>query len=138
MLNRFGIATTGSCEGHIDYGAPAPWIKISPKKKPYASEAKRLKRKTALLLKEFYKNRKTNPTVKLKIKQGKFGFWLYNGGQDFLDWRRVVEIRARKIKRGQSAKKMITNKEKIHRRKTLPAYQKEIRLFGDFLNKTLE
>ncbi len=133
ILNELGITTTGSCEGHVDYGAPAPWIKISPKKKPYDLEIKKLKKETSLLLKGFYKNRKVNSAVKLKIKNGKFGFWLYGGGKDFLDWRRIVEIRARKIENDQSVRELISDREKIQRKRKLPAYQEEMRFFEDFL-----
>lgn len=134
-LNRLGITTTGSCEGHIDYGSPAPWIKISPTRESYDLEIKKLKNKASLLLKNFYKNRKVSPSVKLKIKNGKFGFWLYGGGEDFLVWRKIVEMRAQKIKKGEIIKESVGIKEKIRRQKNLPAYQEEMRLFGDFIGK---
>ncbi|HEU5382246.1 MAG TPA: hypothetical protein VFV38_43080 [Ktedonobacteraceae bacterium] len=29
-LNMLGISTTSSCEGHLDWGTPYPWINIEP------------------------------------------------------------------------------------------------------------
>lgn len=33
-LNKIGIPTTGSCQGHSTYSSPAPWIKITAKNEP--------------------------------------------------------------------------------------------------------
>lgn len=33
-LNKIGIPTTSSCQGHSTYGSPAPWIKITAKGEP--------------------------------------------------------------------------------------------------------
>jgi len=34
ILNAIGISTTGSCEGHLDWGLPWPWIDIASPNEP--------------------------------------------------------------------------------------------------------
>lgn len=127
ILNRLGITTTGSCEGHIDHGSPVPWVKINSEKE--------LRNKVTSLLKVFYKNRKLQSTAKLKIKSGKAGFWLYSG-QDFLAWRKIVDKKAKMIAAGRKIKKeVISQQEQLRRKSSLPIFQEEIKLFGEFLKK---
>lgn len=135
VLNQLGVTTTGSCEGHINHGSPVPWVKINSDKGLLSSQAKELRNKVALLLKDFYKNRKVLPTFKLNIKSGKAGFWLYSG-KDFLAWRKIVDNRAKIIATGRKIKKeIIGNQERAIRKSNLPIYQEEIRLFAEFLKK---
>lgn len=135
ILNRFGIPTTGSCEGHIDHGSPVPWVKINSDKGLSFLRVKELRNKITSLLKVFYENRKVQSTAKLRIKSGKAGFWLYSG-QDFLAWRKIVDNRAKMIATGHKIEKEIVgHKEQVRRKSNLPVFQEEIRLFGEFLKK---
>ncbi|MDP1706540.1 MAG: hypothetical protein Q8L36_01845 [bacterium] len=112
-----------------------PWVKINSDKELSFSQIKKLRNKVSLLLKVFYKNRKTRPTFKLNIKSGKAGFWLYSG-KDFLVWRKAVDNRAKIIAAGRKIKKeIISNQEKTIRKSNLPICQEEMRLFAEFLKK---
>ncbi len=129
ILNKLDIKTTGSCEGHISYGSPCPWIKISE------SIDNNLKKETIKLIKEFYKNKKINKNINLKLKDGKSGFWLYTGPKkDFENWRKLVDKTAKTISKGKTPEKyMISEKEKGFRKINLLKYQQEIKEFTKFL-----
>lgn len=69
-LRYLGFNTTASCEGHLDWGFPYPWVEIdsgSPRLN------RREKRRLRLLIKQFYKVR---PAVHPLILQDIFGFRL--------------------------------------------------------------
>jgi hypothetical protein len=51
-LNVLGIGTTQSCEGHMDWGVPYPWINIEPNLD--------MKYQLHLLLAQFYATQKVN------------------------------------------------------------------------------
>lgn len=131
-LNQLGISTTGSCEGHITYGSPAPWIKVTAK-----NELKNIKFRKILriFLREFYKNRCVRSDVQIVTENANIGFWIHNGGKMYEKWRKEVKKRVNKIKQGEQAPEVLTKEEKIKRKKKLPIYQKEIKLFGKFLSK---
>jgi len=135
VLNRAGLPTTGSCAGHADHGSPAPWIKINSEKHLSASQILKLKNCVSSLLKDFYKNRKIDSYIKLRIKSGHAGFWIYSG-QDFLKWREIIDERSKMINVGKKVgKEIISRTEQEKRRKTLFARQEEMAAFAHFLAK---
>ena len=133
-LNTGGIPTTGSCEGHADRGAPAPWAKIgAPENTPADTEA--LKEKLAGILRAFYATRKTTDEARLVLEDGHAGFWLHNGGEAYHRWREQVEQAAENIRKGRKVTAYVGEKERLERTQNLPRYQEEIRLFAEFLAK---
>ncbi len=129
ILNNLGIKTTGSCEGHISYGSPCTWIKISE------SIDNNLKKEAIKLIKEFSKDKKINKNISIKLKDGKSGFWLYTGAKtDFENWRKVVDKTAKTISEGKTSEKyIISEKERKNRKVNLLKYQQEIKEFTKFL-----
>lgn len=137
-LNRLEITTSGSCQGHIDHGAPAPWIKINSKNILSVIQVLKLKKHLSSLLKDFYKDRKVSIDIKLRIKSGQAGFWLYSGA-DFSEWRKIVDKRAKMIAAGKKIKRaVISQAEKNRRKKILPARQAEMGAFADFLGDKIK
>jgi hypothetical protein len=168
MFNAVGLYTSGSCEGHLDHGLPAPWIDVGAPNEPkvryvkekeiyrkvarkynlkveevrrgynmdawweaikeaeksgetkeykrWRKENKKLLKKAKKFLKEFYKNRKVDPDVKLKIDIfGNGSFRIHNGGKYY----KLVNDLSRKQKR--EVKKM------------LKKFREEINAFTEFL-----
>ena len=126
-LHAFGVATTGSCEGHSDYGSPAPWIKISHKK---------YKKKVITLLNFFYKKRAVSLATRFVIEDGRVGFWLHNGGDDYQKWRSMVAHIVLSKKQKKEKRYVLNEQEKIKRAKHLHTYQKELKLFEHFIKKS--
>lgn len=133
-LNRLNIPTSGSCEGHITHDAPAPWIKIVSENK---SKNIKLRKVVQKLLKKFYKDRRVRSDVCIVIENGNVGFWIHNGGVIYKKWRKEIERRVEKIKRGEKAFEIISKTEKDERKKKLLLYQKEMKCFEKFLEKLL-
>ncbi|MDI6820652.1 MAG: hypothetical protein QMD65_00540 [Patescibacteria group bacterium] len=148
ILNLLGITTTGSCEGHIDYSAPAPWIKITALHEPkkikqnkeaywkWQNENQKFRQKTLKLLNEFYKDRIVAPDIRLVIENAKAGFWIHNGGKDYKQWREIVQYNA--SKKEKDRKNYMDDKEKVKRKKILHDYQKEMQAFTKFLKEKIK
>jgi hypothetical protein len=130
-LNALKISTTGSCAGHVDHGAPAPWVKITPTITKNLDAVTTTKR----LLLEFYKNRIVPADVRISIEKANVGFWIHNGGKAYTAWRKAVNQRAAQREKSVTKKEYIALREQQKRAKTLPEYQKEISLFAKFLKK---
>jgi hypothetical protein len=127
-LNAHGIATTGSCEGHMDHGSPAPWVKVVPRK-----NAATTRKNILACLKLFYKNHRASKDMRIVIEKAKSGFWIHNGGSVYISWRKSVNKIASEISRG----KVPTvgprqNKRSVEK---LSRYQQEIKTFAAFLNQ---
>lgn len=135
ILNLLDLPTTGSCEGHIDHGSPAPWIMIQ--KTDEANKNEKIYQKLAFLLKEFYKNRSASPDTRIIIKRGNAGFWLHNGGKAYAQWRKKVNKRVIKKQQGDTVQEFINEKEKRSRTKHLLRFQKEMKMFTKFLENKL-
>lgn len=145
-LNFLGIPTTGSCEGHVDHGSPAPWIKVTVPHEPLTSRQntatyrrwqnknKKLWQKASGFLNDFYKNRNVPYDARLVVETANSGFWIHNGGKDYIRWRKLVNENA---KRTQKIKQKIDKKEQAYRSKKLSIYQKEFELFAKFLKKKI-
>jgi hypothetical protein len=129
LLNFRGIRTTGSCEGHITHGAPAPWVKVTPPKARSAS----VLRKTSRYLNAFYAQRTVRDDVRLVIQKANSGFWIHNGGDGYNRWRTFVNENVAKIRGGEKVKTYIDSKERARRSKKLPIYQEEIKAFAEFM-----
>ena len=129
LLNRLDIPTTGSCEGHIEYGAPAPWIKITPSN----GDSGKVKEKIEELLGMFYKHHIPEKDARLVIENANVGFWIHNGGADYAQWREKIKERVALHENGEEAHEVITPGEQVLRAKTMPAYHKEILLFTEFI-----
>ncbi len=145
-LNAVNITTTGSCEGHTDRSAPAPWVKVTASDKPrdvahdskayrnWQLENKRLCEKTLKLLNEFYSNLDVTPDVRIVIDDtAHAGFWIHNGGDAYDRWRELVAETVAKRQRGEEIRGGISAEENERRLQTLPQYQKEMRAFAKFL-----
>lgn len=133
LLNRLEIPTTGSCEGHVGYGSPAPWIKITPPE----SDNGQTKKKIEELLVLFYKHHTPEKDAHLIIENANFGFWIHNGGIDYTQWREKVKERAILHKKREEVHELIIHEEQKHREKTMPTYHKEILFFTEFLKNKL-
>jgi hypothetical protein len=130
ILNGVGFPTTGSCQGHEDYRAPAFWIKIGVE-----DSDNLLRMKMEVLLAEFYVNRPTEPDVKIETEDANYGFYIHNGGNAYKAWRKRVKDIAIKIANKEEVKEQLINKEeKELRLAKLPIYQKEAEDFANFLN----
>lgn len=140
-LNILGIPTTGSCEGHVDHGSPAPWIKVTIPHEPKATNTttyqkwqdnnKKILRKVSDLFDKFYEGRNVPRDIRLVIKTANSGFWIHNGGNDYDRWRTRIDKNVVGIQKG----KQINKKELERREKKLRFYQGEIELFEKFLKK---
>lgn len=132
-LNYAGFQTTGSCEGHINRDAPAPWIKIGSDEIDKDAE---LREKMIKLLDRFYVSRAVPQDVRLMISDASFGFYLHNGGEFYDKWREEVQTTAAQIKSGHAIKaNSLSDERENSRAEKLPLYQKEIEEFAEFLNK---
>ncbi|MDP1689710.1 MAG: hypothetical protein Q8L52_00685 [bacterium] len=132
-LNRVGFPTTGSCQGHEDYRAPAFWIKIGAEDLDGS-----LRIKMERLLTEFYENRLVEPDVKIETENANYGFYIHNGGEAYKVWREGVNEIATKIANKEETKERFINQEEKETRLTrLPIYQKEAEDFANFLNNKL-
>jgi hypothetical protein len=129
ILNSRGIRTTGSCEGHIDHGAPAPWVKVTPS----AKTSRPILRKISRYLDEFYVDRTVPDDVHLVVQKAHSGFWIHNGGEAYDRWRAFVNECVEKIKRGEKMQSYIDSRERGRRSKRLALYQKEMKRFAQFL-----
>jgi hypothetical protein len=73
-----------------------------------------------MLLKEFYKERRVEPSLKLEIEEQAEGhFWIHNGGDDY--------TASREIELSEDEKKKLSER--------LVKYQKEMKEFAEFLMK---
>lgn len=131
VLNKIGFPTTGSCQGHVDYGHPAPWVKITPKNKV---ETDKLLKSISGILAEFYKINQTRKDARIVVQKGNAGFWIHNGGGDYeKSWNAMLK----RVKTRESGKIIenaaITLKERSKRKVKLPLYQKEMEKFAKFL-----
>ncbi len=143
--NLLGIPTTGSCEGHVNHGSPAPWIKVTTPFEPaggkrltdayrrWQMKDREIRRRALKFLGEFYKGRNAPRDIRLVIKNANSGFWIHNGGDDYARWRKFVDKSVIKIKYGQKTKGIIDKEEQNRRVRKLPARQKEIASFAKFL-----
>ena len=143
-LNRRGIPTTGSCEGHIDHGSPAPWIKITPpddaanfeydpggyRRRKTGSD--HIRQKTLRYLDEFYSGRNVPHNVRFVLEEAHSGFSIHNGGDAYCRWRTFVSKSARAIRNGERMKTYIDSKERSRRSAELSDSQDEIEAFSDF------
>lgn len=133
MLNALGIPTTGSCEGHINHGSPAPWIKITAS---YAPKRKKwLYKRVSELLNQFYTRRDVPPDVRLVLEDAHAGFWIHNGGNAYQRWRDTVNKTAKNKRDKENHDSTLSRKERGERAKSLPRYQKEMKLFAQFLRR---
>jgi hypothetical protein len=141
ILNARGIPTTGSCEGHIDHGSPAPWVKITPPggeknsrnhRKPKVVEG-HFREKVLRYLDELYKHRHVPRDVRIVIDHARAGFWIHNGGNSYSLWRHFVNESAIKIRMGKKVRSYIGAEERARRSKKLPRYQAEMKAFTEFL-----
>lgn len=130
-LRHRGIRTTGSCEGHISHGAPAPWVKVTPPK----AKRKLVLRATVQYLNAFYANRSVPKDVRFVVERAHFGFWIHNGGDGYDRWRVFVNECVGKIRRGKEIRSYIEARERNRRSERLPAYQYEARAFAKFLRR---
>ncbi|SRR5216684_3244144 len=131
ILNHRGIKTTGSCEGHVDHGAPAPWVKVTSS----AAGTKYVLRAMSRYLDAFYANRIVPNDVRLVVRKARSGFWIHNGGDAYDRWRAFVNESVERIRRGEKIRSYIDARERSRRSKRLPAYQEEARGFAKFLKK---
>lgn len=130
-MNTHNISTTGSCEGHIDHGAPAPWVKVTTSGK---QKNLQLRKKVSALLKMFYKNKNIRRDVRIVIEDGHAGFWIHNGGIAYKKDMDAMMARVVMRDKGKYVPNAIINaREKMKRARTLPLYQKEMKLFAQFL-----
>jgi len=82
-LNLLKIPTSGSCEGHLDYGLPNPWVDIvamnrpetqflekeeTPEYKKWQKENKILNETVATWIIEFYTDSKPDEQIKILIR----------------------------------------------------------------------
>jgi|HubBroStandDraft_6_1064221.scaffolds.fasta_scaffold23464_5 hypothetical protein len=144
VLNGRSIPTSGSCEGHVDRGSPAPWIKVTPLGKTAQLRSGRERRgngnevrhRILGYLKQFYRNRSVPKDVRIVIERARIGFWMHNGGSAYASWRSYVKRNAANVRRRQKAKASKTNeKEQICRSNKLPIYQGEMKAFAAFLKQ---
>jgi|ERR1035437_252838 hypothetical protein len=107
-LRAFGFPTTGSCQGHLEWGKRAPWVdfsvSVNPPKRPLPQRQKNLRsqRRLLKLLDEFYQYRPTPYDVRLILTPvGIFGaFSLINQGADIQDLLPALD-KSRKLKQFQ-------------------------------------
>ncbi len=135
-LNKRGIRTTGSCEGHADHGSPSPWISISARPEidtegVLERENRELQKSVQALLDQFYKGRNVSEDKKIVIRNGKHSFWIHNGGKLFDAWRAHVEEIVEKNKRGEEITSSLPQLGIANYQAQLEAYQKEFEDFGD-------
>jgi hypothetical protein len=136
ILNSCGIPTTGSCEGHIDHGSPAPWVKVTPANGS-KTKNRHVLRNTVRYLNAFYLHRNASRDVHLAIKKAHSGFWIHNGGAGYNRWRTFVNESAATIRGGGRVRAYIDSKERTRRSKTLSIYQKEVKAFAGFLKRRI-
>lgn len=87
--------------------------------KQWRKENKKLIKKASALLKEFYRNRKISPHVRVKITEyGEGNFRIHNGGMDY-----------------RPVSKKMTKRQKELLFKRLLRYQEEMEVFTKFLEK---
>lgn len=118
---------------------PIPWkIKKSKPTKAYKKWDKenfKLRKFVSSLLSEFYKDRRTPKDTRIVIESAKRGFWIHNGGESYIKWRKKGNETVRKREAGKIIKsKTINPAEIIRRKKKLPIYQREMIEFAAFLN----
>lgn len=148
ILNSRGIRTTGSCEGHINQGSPAPWVKFTPLRRTTSgekncprhrrgrTEENQVLHKTSQYLSEFYKTWRVPRDASLMIEKANFGFWIHNGGDSYSRWRKFVNKSVVQVRSGKNVKAYVDKEERAHRSKHLAVYQKEIEAFAKFLKRT--
>ncbi len=107
-LRYLGFNTTGSCEGHMNWGYPYPWVDIDSGDKRLN---KKEKRRLSELLRQFYKHHESAHSLLL---QDFAAFRLQN-----VRWPRTRKKRARH--------------QDIPDAKLLKQYQNEMNSFADYL-----
>ncbi|MDP3882632.1 MAG: hypothetical protein Q8Q48_01090 [Candidatus Staskawiczbacteria bacterium] len=155
-LNVMGLTPDGSCEGHLDWGCPHPWVDIAEPNEPerfkgesaekmkeetdeykkWIATNKELREMVERLLEEFYKGREVSKEMKIGIENigGTGLFRLQNGDNIFLGEK---EYGIKKKKKSKLAKDL-TPDEKEKLKDILPILRGEMDAFGDFLkNKFL-
>jgi len=148
-LNSLGIPTTGSCEGHIDRGSPAPWVKVTPSsarvsgrhdsgERESGIEAGHIRKKALECLSTFYEKRNVPHDVRLEIEKAHSGFWIHNGGESYRRWRTYVNKNALKMRDREKIERYFSVVERSRRSTTLSAYQREVQAFAEFLKKRTE
>ncbi len=93
MFNAFGLRTTQFCEGHADYGEPAPWVEVYPEvpaeenwqkneelRNKVLKEKQDLEIKAERLFQEFYRARYVPDEVQLKLEPIAYGFRVQSTG----------------------------------------------------------
>jgi hypothetical protein len=133
-LNLCGIPTTGSCEGHIDRGSPAPWVKVTPANRSNTKD-RRVLRRTVRYLDAFYLHRSASRDVRLLIEKAHSGFWIHNGGAGYNRWRTFVNESVARIRNGEKVRTYIDSRERVRRSKKLSIYQKEVKAFAEFIKR---
>jgi hypothetical protein len=124
-LNRLGFPTSSSCEGHVDHGFPGPWISVYPDETRIKAES---------LLAEFYSSRNSDPDIKISITPGNGSFWIYSGGERFINSKKEINSYAERKAAGENPTPIIISvDEKSFRKKILPIQQQEISDFVIFL-----
>lgn len=137
LLNLINITTISSCEGYTKNNSPLPYIKIAPKRKTknYKNIIKKYELQIRKLLKLFYKKRKVKLEAKLTITYGNYGFWIHSNKKLFLKWRKIINqqvLNNKNKKINKAIKSKVVKSLKIKKRE-LAIYQKEFKLFTDFL-----
>jgi hypothetical protein len=147
ILNELDIPTSGSCEGHIDHGSPAPWVKVTPSKRATSRKRNlggrrsrrvrndRVRERILWYLNRFYKNRHARRDVRIVIEDANYGSWIHNSGRAYVTWRKFVDQSVAKIKRGEKVREDIDAEERKRRSGNLPLYQKEMEAFAEFLKQ---
>lgn len=134
-LNYLGIPTTGSCEGHADHGSPAPWIKITPHG---AGDPIQIQKTVSALLSSFYKVHIPDEDARFITENANVGFWIHNGGEDYLRWREGVKRTAQEPRAPGKMPNSLTTEEIRQRNAKLPGYQQEILLLAKFLKEIFD
>lgn len=141
-LNARGIPTSGSCEGHVDHGSPAPWIKVRLAGKTMQrggrirrrSNANNEQERISRYLRLFYRNRRVRSDARIVIDKVHAGFRIHNGGNAYVSWRNLVNRNATRIRRGQKARAYISG-GKVYRSARISRFRREMRAFAAFLNQ---
>lgn len=149
-LSVMGLPPSASCEGHLDWGCPHPWVDIEepnePKKykngknktdeyKKWEEKNKELRQLAESLLEEFYNGRNISDDMKIGIKNyGNGRFRMQNGDQIFLGEKEYGIKKTRESK----LSKDLTPEERKRLEQILPELRAEMDVFTDFIkNKYL-
>lgn len=152
-FNVIGLPPSMSCEGHLSWGCPHPWVDIAepnePKRfkggsaekmkeetdeyKKWIAANKELREMAERLLDEFYKDRKVQKEVKIGIENRAAGrFRIQNGDSVFLGEK---EYGTKKKKQSKLAKDLTAEERKKLKEEYLPDLQREMDDFAEFIKQ---